>query len=1427
MSISNTTTVKGLYTFGNEITQVEGSLGVADNVNIDEPSVVTPRRGFADIGQDISPASIRAKQLLQYKKTAIRHYSNVLEWENNNGQFSQFAGVYEQLDDDIRLKFIETNSNLYFTTKNGIMKISARNASDFSTASGYITKAGVPEAVDISAVPVITSTGYLPPQSKVAYKVLFGKKDINNNLQLGTPTSRFVVTNISKDVTNFEKAYFDFKEAELFLNEKTTLTCGSVANTPQTNLSQSTYILISSANNETTYGLYFDKGAAVIPVIPGVTWVRVDLTASAPGDNVAPVILSSIISFGNLTNIAVSRNGTEIVFNNVFSGVCDGVRTATGVPSTDIGGGWAIVVNQSGNESRYVEKYFIVPTKTVTYCFYYGNSDTIGNVPSDPSLTGMVFISILISNNSTRSFIANQTSQAMITSLSENYNVELAVGASPYIVITDINGGDVPDVSQGVILPASLEITVVNQGALTKGQNANVNVTFTIPSDIDTSFFFRIYRTGYLSAIELGISLSDIDPGEECFLVYEGPVTTAVGSKVTILDITPETFRQSGEPLYNNPSSGDGTISNNDAPPISKDICNYKGFTFYSNTRSFQRLKLDLISLDGFVSGDTKFVAASPSSTRVYTFRGEATNIEVTCSTKSDTTIHSIANPDAKIIMYSASNETKYVIYFDDGTGSTPIDTDSILVRVNIADLDPTDNVSVPLVSALSQIPDFTVISNVSDVISLQNSENGPSITTTTGSGVPSTDLGAGWNIVEIDQGIGEDIVNGFILLSASSSVSIKLERTSRSIINVINGDPLSTINIHYTSGQNDLPGKMGVTSKSISNSEFYLALIDGVSENFTPDIPLVSSTMITDIVSISPEVTELEIIAHDFVDGESVYFNIPNILPPVSGKYTVKVIDIDHIQVDFFYLSGTLNDSFFFFPYLESDNSKISNRLMYSKRGIPEAVPTINYIDIGTRDEPIERILSIRDYLFILKSDGIFSLSGNDSTYFQVKQVDTERIFCPDSAVVLNNQIFMLAFGSILAINESSPNIVSRMIENKVTEVIRSGLDVRRLGFGVAYEDDRAYLLWLPTQEKDTVSTQCYRYNILERTWTRWTKTATCGLVVGDVPYLYIGDGDRSVVMKERKNRDRTDHADRDFYVSLSIASLIQGRYRLSDISEIERGDVAIQEQTVDVQEYNRLLKKLDIDVGFNYTDFLNDFECLTADNIAEKLTLLNIKLIELDVSGTITTHSFDNTDWVDLRVQYNALMGELNLNATVSSFKDYILSTRNVKIEYVVTEVDRKQGTVTFNSETSIIQGAIRIYKHIESRFRFNPIHFGNPSSLKQISFGYLLFDQNNFFKMRLEYKSDLSPSYEGSEFNGKGGGFWGSDTWGFPKVNNYWGGQGNDAPRRSVIPRNKQRCRYITPQIVHFIARDYYRIVGVAHDARETSNRAYRGI
>ena len=141
-------------------------------------------------------------QTIEYKNKIIRHYNSTLSFDSGNGNFVDYQTVINETEPGFRIKSEEVNGNLYFTSSDGIKKLSANPKTDFNSIEPV--NAGVPKAIDISAKVISSSTGFLPPRSKVGYKLLYGYKDNNNVLILGSPTSLFTVTNFSNKVNNPE-----------------------------------------------------------------------------------------------------------------------------------------------------------------------------------------------------------------------------------------------------------------------------------------------------------------------------------------------------------------------------------------------------------------------------------------------------------------------------------------------------------------------------------------------------------------------------------------------------------------------------------------------------------------------------------------------------------------------------------------------------------------------------------------------------------------------------------------------------------------------------------------------------------------------------------------------------------------------------------------------------------------------------------------------------------------------------------------------------------------------------------------------------------------------------------------------------------------------------------------------------------------------
>ena len=147
----------GLNYSPNNLALPEGALLVADDVIIRGDNVVESRRGINYYSEELGVTNTRVKQLIEYKGRILAHYNNKLAFDteqvvNRRSSFTDFAGTYDETQDGLRIKTIEGNKNLYFTTADGIKKLSAKSASDFTSASGLIVNAGAIKALDFRAL---------------------------------------------------------------------------------------------------------------------------------------------------------------------------------------------------------------------------------------------------------------------------------------------------------------------------------------------------------------------------------------------------------------------------------------------------------------------------------------------------------------------------------------------------------------------------------------------------------------------------------------------------------------------------------------------------------------------------------------------------------------------------------------------------------------------------------------------------------------------------------------------------------------------------------------------------------------------------------------------------------------------------------------------------------------------------------------------------------------------------------------------------------------------------------------------------------------------------------------------------------------------------------------------------------------------------
>lgn len=220
------------------------------------------------------------------------------------------------------------------------------------------------------------------------------------------------------------------------------------------------------------------------------------------------------------------------------------------------------------------------------------------------------------------------------------------------------------------------------------------------------------------------------------------------------------------------------------------------------------------------------------------------------------------------------------------------------------------------------------------------------------------------------------------------------------------------------------------------------------------------------------------------------------------------------------------------------SSNDNFINGLMWSKNQQPEHVPTAHIEFVGSKNFPIRRILALRDSLFILKTDGVWRLTGSGGSW-SIDPLDTStRIIAPDSAAVINNQIFCLTDQGIVAISDIGVQVMSRPIEDQILALIAEDYEnLKKLSYGVSYETDRKYILNTISVDADTYPTKAFVYNTFTQAWTSWVKDSVYSFVDPVNDKIYLCDPESKYILEERKNLNFTDYADEEL-LGFSIVS-------------------------------------------------------------------------------------------------------------------------------------------------------------------------------------------------------------------------------------------------------------------------------------------------
>jgi len=1260
----------GIVSSPNQLALPEGAMSTASNVVIKRDGIVEQRRGFKLYGTQTASA---IKQLFTYKTRLLRHFGSTLQFDsevlnaNNESIFNSFAGSYSETEAGLRIKSIESNGNFYFTTSSGIKKISAASADEFSTAAGYITNAGGVKAINGSAridLELGNSTGFLPEDSAVAYRFLWTINDANNNAIPGTPSERVILYN---SLLNFLIPDFDHLLGALddittttttaFIgdgNYITTLKLQSTASS--TDIKTQIIALAEKIDEDILYAN--DAGTAPINLSTSEVASGIATITASAGDFTQYLEVGSKIFLSGYVGAAVGLNGAQTVAS---------VSALTVTFNTTVADFGALA--NSGAE-QIVSYEYRNSIENISYqnTIFNLNTTTINNPATNNQLK-----------------ILQAAILGFITQLQDE----------PITVISSSN-------QTAYITPLDVTTTI------------NVILTINIPEEINSNYFLQIYRSDIAEATGTTI-LADLTPNDEMQLVYEAFPTTAELSAgiMEVLDEVSDEF--AGANLYTNPSTGEGILQANDVPPLAKDINRFKNVLFYANTATRQRLNLNLLGVTNFKAGNvTSVTATNPAvittdvdhgladddlvyvnGTGVAAIDGKVWKVNVTSATTFEipvmgmvssvgywtnsmvAVIDSISTRQYYFIkemqesrtftsdtkantnegasnanyftLYTGKNDRSFYVWFKKtGAAVDPLQAgfdEGIMVDISSATIVTADDVAARTRDVLSRYPLYFNISGATNQIIIQNVTAG--IATDS---IVST-LGGVWAVSTTQQGRGENASLNEVLLSTFVSPAQALDASARSFQNVLNRNSTENTYVYYLSGLADAPGKMLVEGRSLAEGQFYvLANNSLVGDSFDP--PITPTHFISGNTAANPSVVTTTA-AHGLVSNDSAVIAFSNSTPFINGIQTVTNLSATTfsvaINVTVAGTSGVLINSD---EAVFSDNERKINRIYYSKLNQPEAVPLVNYFDVGSQENQILRIFPLRDSLFVFKeNEGLYRISGETAPFNLALFDSTCNLAAADSVSALNNQIFCWTDSGIQAVSEAGVDTMSRDIDNIILKLASSVYsNFSTVTWGVGYHSDQTYIVYTNSSITDDVATIGYRYNLETGRWTSIDKSTTCGIVNSKDDKFYLGAGDLNYIEQERKSFDRTDYADREWVKTITSNSFFDSgeRIKLSSVSDTNVGDVLAQEQYVTVYNFNALLAHLDLDSSIGIVPILSISTGATPTIVTKNNTFLPTDVDIGTETITITSHGLLNGQKVRFE-STGTLPGGLTANDTV----------------------------------------------------------------------------------------------------------------------------------------------------------------------------------
>ena len=1429
--MANTVVLKaaGLYTSPNQLSLPDGALSEASNVVIRRNGIIEQRRGFKLYGNSAGAGTDTFKQLTSYRGRIIRHINQTLQYDSDGaGDFQSFAGTFSEASSLLRMKFIESNGNLYFTSDNGIQKVSAKTADTLSTTT--ITPAGAAKAISIEGKVIYEAnltTGFLPQDSAVAYRVVWAYKDNNDNLIQGSPSQRelvyyYMLNSMLQDYMNLLGTLDSFVNSPLTtarINDKDYVSSvGVTATSTTSDLRAQMILLAAKLDND----------------------ILIGDTATAP-----LTISSAAIS----------------------SGICT-ITFSTGLPSDYLQNasniylaGFTVTGTGSINGAQTVVS--VTPT-TITF-----NTTATGTV----SVTGSSIVS-----NEFRAITQPPTVAIPPVHL-DNLDIQAYFSS----ILTKLR--TMPD----AIISAA-DQTLLDSVDITT--TANVELTIAIPQSIDSRYFYQVYRSSIFTASDaISISdITPNDELQLVYEAYPTSAELSAGT-LTVTDITPDDFKGANLYTNNSTGEGI-TQSNEIPPFATdinryRNVVFYAN-TRTKHSLLFNLLGVQSMITD-FDAGTTPAITiATATGSNTYTFVTGLQEI-TTIQTVADVA-NSLNNK--YFLINAATGKQFCVYLETTSATQPALGSAYTYVKVNFATGATDSTVATAIKNKLSvYLSDFscTVSTNTVTVTNAEfgavtDPSDGPG-GSATGFTLTVTQQGRGENIANkqvllstnvspaiavdetarsfircINQNPNETIY-GFYL-SGAFDVPGKMQLEARDL--QIESEFFMLANNSVT-GLSFNPAISPIASISSISVAANTVITTSTPHGLTNlDFVVISNTNSTPVVDGIYEITYISPTSFSIAETVTVSGNRGSIIPATESitsenevksnrVYYSKLYQPEAVPATNYFNVGAedkailrifpLRDSLFVFK--EDGLYRISG----------DSAPfQLNLFDSSFIVTAPDSVTVVNNVIFAWTTQGIQSLTEGgaqvvsraiDNQVLKLGSINYTNFKTATWAVGYESDNSYLVF----TVKDFSDEVATKAYrfstltqswttydKTNTCGIVNTTDDVLYLGAGDTNYLEKERKLFDRTDYADRELSAALDTNFLINP-TTFKLVSITGLEVGDVMVQKqtLNTFDFNTFLDKLSNDSGINDST---YNNLAMAQGDNPRSKIIEVAQkldtnpnvvANNFEARIDSYTGTITAISGANPTVITSAGHNLITgryiLITGSDSTPSINGVHKVTVIDANTFSIPVSvkipGTTGAWQTDDQNFYDIRTCYNDIIDKLNTDTGVS-FSNYRPNSTETDQEAIITHIDVIKRQITVNITLDYLVGDMTIYKAIKTSVTYSPITMGDPLMLKHLREATLMLETRNVTNASMSFATDLLPELIEVPFTLDGNGIFGHSNFG----EGFFGGLSNSAPFRTFIPRQCQRCRFIVVNFQHKVAREDYRLLGATITGEtQLSTRAYR--